>query len=139
MGCVVVGTSKGRLVQLRGATGTEQLLVPARTMQQFPRGFGPGTLHVLPNGVVMVLRRDLGTVQAIDSSLASLLGEWRLPQSSHWLTICGGGDSLYVLGARAGIVELYRFSVPEQVTLAKAQLPNAADREWKLRMAPNEM
>jgi hypothetical protein len=141
MGCVVVGTTTGRLVQLRSASDNQQLLVPARTMQQLPRGFGPGTLHVLSNGVVMALSRGTGSVQAIDSRVGSRLGEWRLPKNINWLAICGGGNSLYVLGIRdQAFVELYRFPVPAEVKEAKTQqLTNSEDREWHLRMAPYEM
>merc|ERR1712176_1140749 len=53
LGCVVVGTTSGRIVQLRGAFTDRSRLVPERAMQQRPRAVGLGSLHVFPAGFVM--------------------------------------------------------------------------------------
>lgn len=138
-GCVVVGTTTGRLVQLRGASDNQQLLIPARTIQALPHGFAAGTLHVLSNGALVALRRETGSVQVTDSRLGALLGEWRLPLDVLWLTLCGGGDSLYLLGIgkETHTVEMYRFPIPRQVKEASTR--PAPARQKELRVSPYEM
>jgi hypothetical protein len=117
LGCVVVGTTSGRIVQLRGASTGGRRLVPERAMQQRPRAIGRGSLHVFPSGLVVALRRSTGTVQFFDSEEGTTVGEWRLPSGVRWLTLCGGGDGLFVLGLRNGTtVELRRFPLPFELT-----------------------
>mmetsp|Transcript_13505 Transcript_13505/g.28132 ORF Transcript_13505/g.28132 Transcript_13505/m.28132 type:complete len:1165 (+) Transcript_13505:2-3496(+) len=141
VGCVVVGTTSGRIVQLRGALSDPLRLVPERAMQQRPRSVGRGSLHVFPSGYVMALRRETGSVQAFDSKLGRVMGEWRLPRDVRWLTLCGGGDSLFVLGLRNRTsVELHRFPVPAELRLdaasPAAHVPShSAPHAWRLRSA----
>mmetsp|Transcript_25442 Transcript_25442/g.64694 ORF Transcript_25442/g.64694 Transcript_25442/m.64694 type:complete len:1136 (-) Transcript_25442:188-3595(-) len=143
VGCVVVGTTTGRIVQLRAAYSGERRLVPERAMEQRPRGVVPGSLHVLSSGFVVALRHSSGTVQAFDSKLGTAVSEWRLPKDIQWLTLCGSGDSLFVLGLRNGTsVELHRFPLPAALK-GSGQLNrqlHRTDRTWRLQSAlPGEV
>jgi len=123
-GCgVVVGTTSGRIVQLRAALADRHRLVPERAMQSRRSSVSQGSLHVFRHGFVLSLRRDTGVVQAFNTRLGTSVGKWQLPAGPRWLTLCGGGDSLFVLGRRNhSHTELYRFPVP-------AELQEAADPE----------
>lgn len=121
MGCVVAGTSQGRIVQLRGAADPGNNLVPERTIQKHSRAVTRGSLHILPNGYVLVLRHEQGTIQAFDENSGKSAGEWRLPKDRFWLCIAGGGGNLFVLGqntpdsANRTRLELHQFPVPDRL------------------------
>lgn len=139
LGCVVVGTTSGRIVQLRGAAD-QKSLVPERAMQQRSRAVNRGSLHVLPTGFVMALRRGFGTVQAFDSALGTAVGEWRLPTGVHWLTLCGGGENLFVLGLRnRSHVELHRFPLPAQLKAFPLHTPVPDAMHWRLSLPAQEI
>eukprot|EP00440_Ansanella_granifera_P032523 gb/GFBE01035287.1/.p1 GENE.gb/GFBE01035287.1/~~gb/GFBE01035287.1/.p1 ORF type:complete len:1123 (+),score=215.77 gb/GFBE01035287.1/:1-3369(+) len=128
VGCVVVGTSEGRLVQLRGAYADPQRLVPERAMEQRKEGISRGSLHVLPNGFVLVLRHESNTLQAFDSARGVSAGEWRLPDTADWLTVGGGGGSLYLLGFVNGThLQLHKIPVPEKLQRKKGSIPDEAE------------
>lgn len=147
VGCVVAGTSQGRIVQLRGTVADEHRLVPERAMEHRGHSIAPGSLHIFSGGLVLALRTAEGTLQAFESTTGAVAGEWRLPPNVQWLTLCGGGHSLFVLGLRNGtLVELHRFSVPEVIsqnaelrtpmesTVSSApQPPRANNQAWPLR------
>lgn len=123
--CAYVGTTTGRLVELGAAFDDSRLLVPKRAVQQQrSTSIGPGSMHVLPNGIVVALRRDRNTVQAFDSQLSQKLGEWKLPRGLHWLTLCGGGDGLFMVGLRNYTkAELHAFLMPPELKVG----PKGAD------------
>lgn len=98
VGCVVVGTTSGRVVQLRRHALAKNQLVPEWAMQHRHSKVGHGSLHVSHGGFVMALRPGLGSVQALHSRQGHVIGEWRLPTEVEWLTIAGGGDSIFMLG-----------------------------------------
>lgn len=115
-GSIVVGTSQGRIVQMRGAFSDPAQLVPERAMEERPCPVGRGSLHVFPGGLVMALRHNSSSVQAFDAMMGTSVGEWRLPQGVHWLTLAGGGEHLYILGQRNGTkLELHQFPVPPEL------------------------
>ena len=123
---IIVGTTMGQIVQLHAATSDSQLLVPQHAMrQQRLRPVKPGSIHILPSGAVIMLHHADHSVQAFDPQLGHLIGEWGLPRNGvKWLTLCGGGSDLFVLGLRDGTVpELYRFRVPAELK------PEAASAE----------
>jgi len=116
VGCVVVGTTSGRVVQLRRHVTKEHQLVPAWAMQQRHEKVGQGSLHVFPGGFVITLRSN--SIQALDARQGSVIGEWELPQmkSMRWLTICGGGNNIYLLGRNhQDKSQLWRFPVPPEL------------------------
>jgi len=120
---IIVGTTMGQIVQLHAATSDSQLLVPQHAMrQQRLRPIKPGSIHILPSGAVIMLHHADHSVQAFDPQLGHLMGEWRLPSGGvKWLTLCGGGNSLFVLGLRDGAIpELYKFPVPAELKLEVA-------------------
>lgn len=133
VGCVVVGTTSGRIVQLRGAYKDRSLLIPERSMQQRERTVSRGSLHVFGNGLVVALRRSSGTLEAFNGELGTRVGEWRLPSGLHWLMLCGGGDSLFVLGVRDNRhKELHRFPLPEELKVGPVQSLTDASRTLAL-------
>eukprot|EP00928_Gymnodinium_smaydae_P039176 TRINITY_DN26816_c0_g2_i1.p1 TRINITY_DN26816_c0_g2~~TRINITY_DN26816_c0_g2_i1.p1 ORF type:complete len:607 (-),score=110.49 TRINITY_DN26816_c0_g2_i1:414-2234(-) len=121
VGCVIVGTRSGRLVQLRKSLVDNRTLVPERMMQQrFRSSVDHGTLHVFGNGFAAALRPLSGSIQAFDLEHSAFIGEWRLPSDLQWKMLCGGGDSFFVLGykqttaegAPAGAAQIWRFRQP---------------------------
>jgi len=120
---IIAGTTMGQIVQLHAATSDSQLLVPQHAMrQQRLRPIKPGSIHILPSGAVIMLHHADHSVQAFDPQLGHLMGEWRLPRGGmKWLSLCGGGSSLFVLGLRDGTIpELHRFPVPAELKLEVA-------------------
>jgi len=116
-GCVVVGTTEGRVVQLRRHVTEETQLVPEWTMDDRKSKVSQGSLHVFPGGFVMLLRPAKGSVQALSSREGDVIGEWRLPHANEvdWLTIAGGGNSLYLLGRKKIKYVFWRFPVPDKL------------------------
>jgi len=91
-------------------------------------------MHVLPNGIVVALRRDRNSVQAFDSQLAEKIGEWKLPTGLRWLTLCGGGDGLFLVGLRNYTkAELHAFRTPAELKVE----PKGADAAPKKRCRPS--
>jgi len=117
---IIIGTTLGQIVQLQTATSDSRLLVPQHAMrQQRLQPIKPGSIHILPSGAVIMLHHADHSVQAFDPKLGHLIGEWGLPHGGvKWLTLCGGGSNLFVLGLRNGTIpELYRFRVPLELKL----------------------
>jgi len=126
-GCLLVGTTSSRLVQLRRHVANQDQLVPlwATRPRRHMRwgGVGPvisqakGSVHILPHGVVIVLQpwtkadspMDVPspfTMWAIDLATGAVLGEWELPRGTQWQSLCGGGDNtLWLLGRETGLDE----------------------------------
>jgi len=126
VGCVVVGTTSGRIVQLRGHLTNETRLVPERAVQQWSQAVDHGSLHVFPNGYVVALHKRTGTIEAFDARKGKSIGEWRLPRDVKWMTVSGGGDNFYVMGHKNKTeFTLWRFPVPEELRSQKegARLP----------------
>lgn len=135
-GCVVVGTSSGRIVQLREASTGDRRLVPERSVQERVRKVARGALHVFANGLFIALRHLAGTVEAFDSASGASVAQWRLPPGAQWLTLCAGGDSIFALGLRNGTsVELRRFPLPDLLKLPPSSLPHKEVRGWRLGAA----
>jgi len=113
-GCIVVGTTSGRIVQLRRHVSELNQLVPEWAMGQRTRKVDQGSLHVLTGGFVMALRPGLGSIQALDAWDGDQVGEWQLPSGVEWIAIAGGGDNLYVLGrqGKRQAAALWRFPLP---------------------------
>lgn len=114
-GCVVAGTSEGRVVELRESHIKNHTLVPERAMEQRNEALSAGSLHFSSKGYVMVLRRKSRSVQAFDTLRGTNAGEWRLPQHINWLALGGGGKKLFALGVEKGETELYEFPLPEKL------------------------
>jgi len=116
-GCIVVGTTSGRIVQLRRHIIQLNQLVPEWAMGQSTRKVDQGSLHVLTGGFVMALRPGLGSIQALDAWDGGQVGEWQLPSGVEWIAIAGGGDNLYVLGrqGKRRAAALWRFPLPAEL------------------------
>jgi len=98
VGCTIIGTSSGRVVQLRRHLSKEHELVPEWAMQERRGKVAQGSLQLFPGGFLMMLRSEIGLIQAINPEAGSLLGQWRLPDSADWFSISGGGKTLFMLG-----------------------------------------
>jgi len=115
-GCVVVGTSSGRLVQIREALANSSTLVPERVMHQRAHPSSRGAMTVVGGRYLVALWSKYGSVSAFDVERGSVVKEWRLPTHIKWLMLTRGGNSLYLLGVRGGRhVELYRFPEPPEL------------------------
>merc|ERR1712083_1039794 len=106
-GCTFVGTSKGRIIQLKsGRAGANRTLIPDRMLhQRVEHTSSRGSLSVLPNSVVLALWAEPGgtsSVSAFDARRGINIGEWMLPTdtSTKWLMLTGSDDAIYVLGVR---------------------------------------
>lgn len=122
VGCVLVGTSSGRVVQLRRHATKDDQLVPEWAIQERLGNIAPGTIHVYPGGYVVMLRKEISLMQAFDSGKGSLLGQWRLPKSIEWQSLTGGGDWLFMLGRDRkddksvdDEIKMWRFALPQKL------------------------
>lgn len=124
VGCVVVGTTSGRLVQLRGHLTNQTQLVPERAVSQWSEAVEHGSLYVFPNGLVVALRKGTpASIHAFDAHAGSAIGQWRLPTGTDWLMLSGdGGESFYALGqVNETEIQLYRFPVPPELWALRDQ------------------
>lgn len=113
--CVIVGTSVGRIIELRTHYFNHTQLVPEKAMREWLDPVTQGALHILNNGVVVAIENRI-SVHALDLTSGKSIGEWRLPHEDvEWRHICGGGASLFILGSRKGEARLYRFQMPKSV------------------------
>jgi hypothetical protein len=117
-GCVVVGTSSGRVVQLRRHVSRDDQLVPEWAVQERLGKVGQGSLHVYPGGYVVMLRPEIGLMQAFEIHQGALLGQWRLPSTVKWRSLAGGGEWLLILGQEVkeeqvdNDIKVWRFDLP---------------------------
>jgi len=122
IGCVLVGTTAGRILQLRRHVSDYRVLVPARTVYRQRRPVAHGGLNSLENGMVVALSQKLGkkpaSVMALNSQDGSVRGTWKLPTDTTWLTFSGGGDNLFALGIRdCSEPELFKFPKPPEFSV----------------------
>jgi len=130
VGCVAVGTTLGRLVQLRSHVTNETQLVPERAVNQFSQqAVEHGTIHIFPNGLVVALHKGTpASIQAFDAHAGSAIGQWRLPSGPDWLMLSGDhGESFYALGqVNETELLLYRFPVPSELWAVRNEAAAAA-------------
>mmetsp|Transcript_62890 Transcript_62890/g.205325 ORF Transcript_62890/g.205325 Transcript_62890/m.205325 type:complete len:940 (-) Transcript_62890:417-3236(-) len=132
-GCLIVGTSSGRLVQMREALTNSSMVVPERVMHQRAHPSARGALTFINNRYVVALWSNFGSITAFDAMRGSVVKEWRLPEHAKWLMLTRGGSSLFMLGVRqSGAVELYRFPAPPELILDATAIADvvAAGAGW---------
>jgi len=135
-GCVIVGTSLGRIIELRTHFFNHTQLVPEKAMREWLDPVSQGALHVLNNGVVVAIQNGR-SVHALDSISGKSVGEWRLPDDIQvdWRHICGGGESLFILGhAQSGEARLFRFKMPKSIQEWKGEEVNEGAENRKLEI-----
>jgi len=117
VGCIVVGTTSGRIVQLRAHLTNETRLVPERAVQQWSQAVEHGSLHLFPNGRVLALHKRTGSLKAFDTRKGKSVGRWRLPRSIEWMMLAGEGRNLFLLGRKQNNTEaqLFRFPAPKEL------------------------
>eukprot|EP00928_Gymnodinium_smaydae_P052688 TRINITY_DN3680_c0_g1_i1.p1 TRINITY_DN3680_c0_g1~~TRINITY_DN3680_c0_g1_i1.p1 ORF type:complete len:1109 (+),score=248.65 TRINITY_DN3680_c0_g1_i1:119-3445(+) len=114
--CTVVGTSDGRILELKSSSLDRRVLVPHRIVHQRGQTSPRGALAILSNGVALALLHASQTLEAFDSAHGVSLGVWAMPKGTMWLMICGADDQIYSLGVENGKrVVIYRFPVPERI------------------------
>lgn len=105
--CVVVGTSHGRMVQLRRHMHQSGELVPASALwnvlgkaalEEQVDGTATSLLTAIPGGYVLRLGEGQHNVYAIDVEHKRVIGKWRVPQlpGRTWTAIAGGATALYL-------------------------------------------
>jgi len=120
IGCVLVSTTGGRILQMRSHVSEHRVLVPARTVYRQRRPVVHGGLNSLENGMLVALSQTLSkrsaTVLVLNPQDGSVHGTWKLPMDATWLTFSGGGDNMFALGIRAASdePELFLFPNPQQ-------------------------
>eukprot|EP00930_Biecheleria_cincta_P021657 TRINITY_DN1598_c0_g1_i1.p1 TRINITY_DN1598_c0_g1~~TRINITY_DN1598_c0_g1_i1.p1 ORF type:complete len:672 (+),score=93.68 TRINITY_DN1598_c0_g1_i1:208-2223(+) len=130
-GCVVVGTSLGRIIELRSHFFNKTKLVPEHAMADWELPAQQGALHVFPDGLVVALHAD--TIRAFDTELDQNVGEWRIPGhgTMDWLNVCGGGGHFFVLGKQRtkNTVRIYRFDIPQKMKDWQTRRSNSTETE----------
>ncbi|CAJ1390292.1 unnamed protein product [Effrenium voratum] len=131
-GCVVAGTSMGRIVKMRTHYFNHSQLVPESAVRNWECPISQGALHVLNTGIVLGLH-DGTAVRAFDSESGASMGDWRLPSDAkdlpeddnqiRWSHLCGGGESIFILGRSTLGARLYRFSMPRSVQALHLRTP----------------
>lgn len=120
-GCIVVGTSSGRVIGLRRHVTESLELVPEINMQHRTHSVVQGSLRIMFNGIIMAFRKGSETLEALNMKTGSKLGEWRLPQGINWISLCGAGEYVFILGrdvsSKERRVVLWRFPLPPELLL----------------------
>lgn len=120
LGCLNVGTSTGRVVKLMAAENKKDTLIPGRIIHQKGKASGQGSLSVFRNFLLKLEQGEGARVDAFNMKKNALVGQWRLPDDTHWLMLCGGGDSIFALGVQGGKhVVIFQFEMPEELVLGK--------------------
>lgn len=115
-GCAIVGTSRGRIVQIREGATDHSLLIPTRVMHQRHHPSSRGGLTLIRGMYQLALWSGYGTMSAFEVKSGKLLKEWRLPAHIKWVMVTGSREHLYLLGVRGvGAVEIYRFPLPQEL------------------------
>jgi len=126
-GCIIVGTEAGYVIGLRRHVTESRELVPEINMQHRPHSVVQGSLRMLHNGIVVSLRQGRETLEALDMKSGRRLGEWRLPKGISWITLCGAGGHLFVLGRDVSHQErrivLWRFPLPSVLQIKDTPAP----------------
>jgi len=126
-GCIVVGTTSGRIIGLRRHVTETRELVPEISMKHRHTAIVQGSLRIVFNGLILALRQKRKTLQALSIKSGRSLGEWRLPFGISWISLCGAGKNVFVLGrnqrgkvwsafnGKERRVVLWRFPLPAEV------------------------
>jgi len=102
--CMIVGTTKGRVITLQGSADDRDTLVPSHVLFQRAEPSSSGSLSDLPGGVTLALWYENGLISAVDEN-GNQIGEWTLPEGVIWLMICSNVDHIYALGVRGKLEE----------------------------------
>jgi len=119
--CAMLGTSAGRIVQMREALADSDKLIPLRILHQRSHPSGRGSLSLMNGRYLLTLWGKYSSISAFDARRGSLIKEWRLPTHIRWLMMSGGGSSLFLVGIRGNshagtaVVELFRFEMPPEL------------------------
>lgn len=113
-GCVVVGTSQGRLVELQRSHGDGRRLVPRRILHQREHPEARSSLSLLPGGVLLALWPGTSSMSAFDVYRGVSIGEWQLPEGTQWLNAAVSIDAMYILGldGKRNQIIIARFGIP---------------------------
>eukprot|EP00928_Gymnodinium_smaydae_P013400 TRINITY_DN14889_c0_g2_i1.p1 TRINITY_DN14889_c0_g2~~TRINITY_DN14889_c0_g2_i1.p1 ORF type:complete len:879 (-),score=199.42 TRINITY_DN14889_c0_g2_i1:50-2686(-) len=116
-----VGTSEGRILEMRRARGDERRFLPYRKVHSGQHA--ESAMSLVFGSVVIVLDTSLNSVCAYGALNWILLGCWRLPPHYQWLQICGSNEYIYVIGREIAGSVLARFPMPPELLRASASLP----------------
>eukprot|EP00927_Polykrikos_kofoidii_P051318 TRINITY_DN45103_c0_g1_i1.p1 TRINITY_DN45103_c0_g1~~TRINITY_DN45103_c0_g1_i1.p1 ORF type:complete len:1075 (-),score=131.81 TRINITY_DN45103_c0_g1_i1:44-3268(-) len=136
-GCIVVGTTSGRLVELRRSYAKTDELVPQRIVRQRPHTVAAGTLDIFQSSFIMTLLPEAGLLQAISLDLGVVSRQWSLPDHINWKAVCGGGERIYLLGVRkrpnaTTAKDLWLFPTPKSLRELAAELAARVEREERV-------
>mmetsp|Transcript_40701 Transcript_40701/g.93549 ORF Transcript_40701/g.93549 Transcript_40701/m.93549 type:complete len:886 (-) Transcript_40701:38-2695(-) len=127
-GCVVAGTSTGRVVRLRRHLADEKQLVPDVDIKQRVTNATspPGLMHHFMGNTALLLWPQEGQIQALNLEVGDVVGEWQLPKDRRWTSLAGSTHDLFLVGhppnltrqqaaSQAVIAELWRFAMPPEM------------------------
>merc|ERR1712194_36310 len=103
--CLVVGTTRGRVIDLQSSIDGDSMLVPSHVLLQRGDPSSGGSLANIGGGLVLVLWFQRGVVSAVDVK-GSMVGEWKLPEGLVWLMICANSNHIFALGVRGSLEEV---------------------------------
>lgn len=129
LGCVVVGTTAQRIVQLSAGDAPGAQWAPQALFQsehgEVPE---PGSFALIGDRYLGVLQRKQGSVQVLDLQQSGApVGAWTLSTPSkgsstrRWASICAGGGAFYAL-EDAQDPQLWQFEAPPAFTQAGSRL-----------------
>mmetsp|Transcript_112344 Transcript_112344/g.357009 ORF Transcript_112344/g.357009 Transcript_112344/m.357009 type:complete len:1023 (-) Transcript_112344:68-3136(-) len=100
-GCVIVGTTGGRIVELNTLTDwrDQSILVPKHVFVERDMPSVSGSLADLPGQLLVALWFRSGFIDVVDTR-GDLFGQWDLPSHVTWLMAAGGGNNIFFLGVR---------------------------------------
>lgn len=121
-GCAMVGTSCGRIVQLREAQANHTRLIPDRVMHQRAHPSSRGALTIIDGRYILAVWTKYSSISAFDAKQGTVVKEWRLPTHVQWLLVSGDAEHLFLLGVHAERnVEIYRFQLPPELKTRRLQ------------------
>jgi len=138
-GCVVAGTSTGRVVRLRRHLADEKQLVPDVDIKQRVTNATspPGLMHHFLGNTALLLWPQRGQLQALNLEVGDVVGEWQLPKDRRWTSLAGSTHDLFLVGHQpnqtrrpvpeAVAAELWRFAIPPEMQQVLAGTITARD------------
>jgi len=132
IGCVLVGTTGGRILQLRRHVSDYRVLVPARAVYRQRRPVAHGGLNSLENGMVVALSQKLGkkpaSVMTLRMALCVEAGSCQ--QIRHGLHSLGAATTFLRWASETVVSRNYSNSPSPQSSVCKAN----HNRNWMVRL-----
>jgi len=134
---LVLSTSAGRVLAAMPKVAGEELDADSLLLRHTP-GTNAAAISVLPqegcdSPVLLILDKGKATLQAVQSGVGEMLGEWALPRSVTWHGLCAATHSMYVMGReehgkKGARAVIWRYPIPK--ALANRTLLHSGNSNW---------